>query len=86
MNRYEPRIPQRLKPWEYVKLQHISALGERWAIGTNRRPFYNYCVNEGNDTDEDADRLVELFSPEVWETTLSVICEKTESVKASIDR
>ena len=24
---------------------------------TGRRPFYNYCVHEGNDTDEDADRL-----------------------------
>jgi len=75
-----------LVPSKTLMLQHISALGERWAIGTDRRPFYNYCVHEGNDTDEDADRLVELFSPEVWETTLSVICEKTESVKASIDR
>lgn len=69
-----------------LPLQHLAELGDRWAVGTHRRPFYNYCVHEGNDTDEDADRLVQLFRPSVWETTLSVICEKDESVKASIDR
>lgn len=51
-----------------------------------RKPFYNYCVHEGNNTVEDAERLCELFDPRVWETTLSVICEKDESVKNSIDR
>ena len=35
---------------------------------------------------KDACRLVDLFNPDVWETTLSVICEKDESVSSSIDR
>lgn len=33
-----------------------------------------------------ANRLVRLFNPNVWETTLSVICEKDESVSNSIGR
>ena len=37
-------------------------------------------------SEEDADRLIELFNPTCWETTLSVICEKSESVKSSIER
>lgn len=35
---------------------------------------------------EDAMRLSELFNPDIWEVTLSVICEKDESVHSSIQR
>ena len=77
---------KKLIPTETCSLAVIAFLGSLWAAETGRRPFYNYCVHEGNDTDEDADRLVSLFHPVVWETTLSVICQKDESVKSSIDR
>ena len=77
---------RKLIPTETCSLAVIAFLGSLWAAETGRRPFYNYCVHEGNDTDEDADRLVSLFHPVVWETTLSVICQKDESVKSSIDR
>ena len=67
-------------------LRQMSAAGEFWAANVGRKPFYNYCVHAGNNTIEDADRLIKLFNPDVWETTLSVICEKDESVKNSISR
>lgn len=76
----------KLIPTKTCTLRQISTLGNMWAAFTNRKPFYNYCVHEGNNTKEDAKRLLELFDPKVWECTLSVICEKDESVKSSIDR
>lgn len=76
----------KLIPTPTCTLRQIAAAGEFWAANVGRKPYYNYCVHAGNDTKEDADRLISLFNPDVWETTLSVICEKHESVKASIDR
>lgn len=76
----------KLIPTETSTLREIASLGEMWAAYVGRKPFYNYCVHEGNNTTEDAERLIKLFDPAVWETTLSVICEKDESVKNSIDR
>ena len=76
----------KLIPTKTSTLRQIASLGEMWASYVGRKPFYNYCVHEGNNAVEDAERLVELFDPKVWETTLSVICSKDESVAASIDR
>ena len=77
---------KKLIPTNTCTLRQISSLGEMWASFVGRKPFYNYCVHSGNNTPEDANRLVKLFRPDVWETTLSVICEKDESVANSIDR
>lgn len=77
---------KKLIPTKTCTLRQISAIGNLWAAMVGRKPFYNYCVHEGNNTAEDAERLCELFDTRVWETTLSVICEKDESVKNSIDR
>jgi 23S rRNA (adenine2503-C2)-methyltransferase len=76
----------KLIPTKTCTLRQISALGNMWAAFVGRRPFYNYCVHQGNASMEDAQRLAELFNPDVWECTLSVICEKSESVKSSIER
>lgn len=67
-------------------LRQISRKGENWAHFTGRRPFFNYCVHDKNDTDEDADRLTKLFDPAVWECTISVICERDESIAAANER
>ena len=77
---------KKLIPTNTCTLRQISSLGEMWASFVGRKPFYNYCVHSGNNTPEDANRLVKLFRPDVWETTLSVICEKDESVANSIGR
>jgi len=67
-------------------LRQIGCLGSLWVSYTGRKPFYNYCAHEDNSSAEDAERLVSLFDPTVWETTVSVICQKSESVQSSIDR
>lgn len=66
-------------------LSMISVLGEEWAIGTGRKPFFNYCVHEGNSSDDNVNELLENFNPKVWECTLSVICEKDNTVQNAIN-
>lgn len=77
---------KKLIPTKTCTLRQISAIGELWASFVGRKPFYNYCVHSNNSSEDDANRLIRLFNPDVWETTLSVICEKDESVSNSIDR
>lgn len=77
---------KKLIPTNTCTLRQISTIGLLWASFVGRKPFYNYCVHEGNRYMDDACKLVNLFDPTVWETTLSVICKKDESVANSIDR
>ena len=77
---------KKLIPTNTCTLRQISAIGNLWASFVGRKPFYNYCVHAGNCYLNDASKLVNLFDPTIWETTLSVICEKDESVANSIDR
>ena len=76
----------KLIPTNTCTLRQIASLGEMWAAFTGRKPFFNYCVHMNNSTPEDAERLAKIFNPDVWEVTLSVICQKSESVKNSIER
>lgn len=66
-----------------LSLAEISETGTRWAQRTGRQAFFNYCVHEGNNSIEDADRLRVLFDPTYWQATVSVICERDESVAAA---
>lgn len=59
-----------------LNLAEISAEGVAWHKATGRRPFFNYCAHEGNNSNEDVNRLLELFDPGIWEATVSVICER----------
>ena len=72
-----------------LNLKGIAEKGEQFYKITGRRPFFNYCVHKGNNTQEDVDRLLKLFKPEIWECTLSVICESdqtmADAVQASVD-
>ena len=76
----------KLIPTNTCTLRQIAAMGDVWAAFTGRKPFFNYCVNTDNNGADDARRLASLFNPDVWECTLSVICEKDESVANSINR
>lgn len=69
-----------------LPLQNIGKLGKLFLKEPGRQPFFNYCVHENNSSIQDVDRLVSNLDPNVWQSTLSVICEKDETVKASIDR
>lgn len=72
-------IPFRAK----LSLDEIAVEGERWHRSVGRRPFFNYCAHAGNTSVADADRLRERFNPAIWEATISVVCERDESVAAA---
>lgn len=60
-----------------LSLSEMVTKGEEFFQYTGRHPFFNYCVHEGNNSQEDVQRLLDLgFDPKVWQSTLSVICEK----------
>lgn len=69
-----------------LTLKEISYEGERWAAATGRQPYFNYCVHDKNNKQEDADRIEDLFNPAVWQATISVICERGEHIAAANER
>lgn len=75
----------KLIPSATSKLQEIGSLGEQWAKQTHRRPFFNYCVHKDNSKKENVEDLIKHFNPDVWECTLSVICEKDSTMKSAIE-
>jgi len=75
-------VPFRAK----LTLAEIAVEGEAWYHATGRQPFFNYCVHPENGTEADADRIAALFDPTIWQATISVICERDESVAAANER
>lgn len=69
-----------------LTLEEIAAVGGAWHTATGRRPFFNYCARPENTHQEDATRLFFLFNPKVWEATISVVCERDETMKTAHDR
>lgn len=69
-----------------LKLNEISTVGEVFLARTGRKPFFNYCAKENNSFDVDADRLSNIFNPDVFEATISVVCERDESVAKANER
>lgn len=66
-------------------LEQIANHGEAWHKLTGRKPFFNYCVHEGNCSDADVTRLTLLFDPKVWECTLSVVCEADSNMADAVN-
>lgn len=76
----------KLIPFEKkLTLDQISVNGMFWMLETNRKPFFNYCAHDLNSTQEDADRLYQLFPPSIWNATISVICERNDGLPATND-
>lgn len=69
-----------------LSLRQISEMGKEWHQATGRRPFFNYCAHEDNSSPVDAQRLFDLFDPTIWECTISVVCERGESVACANKR
>lgn len=69
-----------------LTLAEIAIEGEKWFDATGRKPFFNYCAHERNSGENDADRIGALFKPQVWEATISVVCERDEHVAAANER
>lgn len=66
-----------------LTIAEMAVEGEAWADATGRQPFFNYCVHDRNNTAEDVRRLAERFDPRLWQATLSVVCERDESIAAA---
>ena len=69
-----------------LSLEEIAYKGLEFFQRTGRKPFFNYCVTEENNTEQHAMDLRLLFDPRVWEATLSVVCEADESMDDSTRR
>jgi 23S rRNA (adenine2503-C2)-methyltransferase len=69
-----------------LSLAEIAKEGERWFREVGRKPFFNYCAHEKNSSVLNADQIRELLDPDVWEATISVICERDESIAAANER
>lgn len=76
----------KLIPTPTMTLAEMSHVGGAWGYMTERKPFFNYCVHDKNNTDQDVANLLKHFNPNVWESTLSVICERDEHVAAANQR
>lgn len=74
---------KKLIPTATMSLNAIAVAGEMWADRVGRRPFFNYCVHEINCHDENVQELLQHFDPQIWECTLSVICNSDETIHQS---
>ena len=66
-----------------LSLKEIASVGEVFLARTGRKPYFNYCAKEDNSSQEDANRILGLFNPDVFEATISVVCERDESIAAA---
>ncbi len=66
-----------------LTISEISEVGEVFLARTGRKPFFNYCVKEDNSNQVDADNIKKLLNPDVFEATISVVCERDESIAAA---
>jgi 23S rRNA (adenine2503-C2)-methyltransferase len=77
----------KLIPFEKkLNLQEIADEGVKWYNDTGRKPYFNYCAHDGNNTYEDVSRLLTLFHPSIWNATVSVICERDAHEEATNDK
>lgn len=68
-----------------MTLEEMAVFGSNWNYYTYRKPFFNYCAHDNNSSDEDADRLRELYFPLTFNATVSVICERNDGMPATND-
>lgn len=65
-----------------LDLAGIALVGRDWWIATGRKPFINYCAGDNNSSDEASWALGDIFDPQIFECTVSVICERNEGLPA----
>lgn len=64
-----------------MNLEKIRDAGIIWWKETGRHPFLNYCVDGTNNTQNNYNELIKLFSPVVFNFTFSVVCSSDENLK-----
>lgn len=71
-----------LIPYENkLTLQQIRDIGTVWWKETGRHPYLNYCIDGTNNAPDSALRLMNLFSPVIFNFTFSVVCSANENMK-----
>ncbi|CAH9014119.1 putative radical SAM protein [Vibrio phage 496E54-1] len=73
-------IPMKAK----LNLEQIAYKGLEFFQRTGRKPFFNYCVTNDNNSEQDVMNLRMLFDPRIWEATLSVVCESDQSMSDAV--
>lgn len=63
------------------RLDQIRDYGILWWKETGRHPYLNYCIDGDNNSVVDGSKLMNLFSPMVFNFTFSVVCSSDESMK-----
>lgn len=72
----------KLIPYENkMTLKEIKEYGTKWFKSVGRKPYLNYCIDGTNNTENDFKNLTELFEPECFNFTFSVVCSKCETMK-----
>ena len=69
-----------------LTLEEIALMGYYFFARTGRKPFFNYCAKEDNSSYDDARRLQWLFNTRIFEATISVVCERDESIAVANER
>lgn len=64
-----------------LTLKEIAQFGTEWNKATGRKPYCNYVVTRSNC--EGTENLFDVFDPDVFCFTFSVLCSPNESVKKS---
>lgn len=62
-------------------LRKIRDYGILWWKETGRHPYLNYCIDGSNNFMHNAVRLMNLFSPMIFNFTFSVVCSSDENMK-----
>ena len=68
-----------------LSLRRIRDFGSQWNIYTGRPVYLNYCIDKPMDAARKA-RMIDLFSPLVFNLTFSVICSADETMKDAAHR
>lgn len=68
-----------------LDLKSIAHQGTMWFAATGRKPYFNYCAHHENVSDDDANRIFDLFHPSVFCATVSVICEREDGTPGRND-
>lgn len=80
IHHYDDAERDKLIPYsKKMSLEQIAAFGKRWHQENGKRPFCNYVVTRHNN--KGYERLFELFPPEVFNFTFSVLCSKDSNMK-----
>ena len=64
-----------------LTLREIRDYGVEWNKATGREVYLNYCIGEDNQSIVEMNRLMDLFPPNVFCFTFSVICSANETMK-----